>query len=624
MTLGPRPFDESLEDLYEEAPCGHLSVLPDGKIVRANRTLLSWTGYSAEELYEGKRFSALLTVPGALLYETHCTPLLRLRGSIGEIALDLLCRDGAPLPILLSAVARRDPSGAPILFRIVILQAPRRREYERELLLARTQAEETAELLRIQREAAERKMAEQERILEAMRQMADGDLTTPVSIEPESSLSSLARGLDRMRQGILSQLREMEEHNAEILRLNAELRHQIEQRSRLLVESMRSAMESHPISEMDDISTEVQPLLPRGTLLTKRYRVEAALGKGAMGTVYEVQRISDERRFAAKVLNVKPDYRMMARFAREAQLLARLQHPNLITIVDVDITTDQLAYLVMELVRGTSLAELHTRYGDCEFMRTVLLQIANALTTVHSAGIVHRDLKPANVLISLGADGTSVRAKLADFGISRLLDINQEASDGAPSAGVAVTVESPARSGPLEAALDHPVRVAAIAPVTAVSAINSFEVPLDVRTRRAADVPPVHASPVAPPARPPSAPEPAGRESHRSDTLTQAGMLVGTLYYMAPELGGGMHLAQLPSDIFSFGIMAYEVLAGAMPFDKPPLLLAKHGGELRFKPLDEMCPGLSPDLSRLLERCLAINPASRPTAVELSAALGKS
>lgn len=624
MTPGASPIDESLEELYEEAPCGYLSLLPDGEIIRVNRTLLSWTGYSAEELYAGKQFPALLTVPGALLYETHCAPLLRLRGSIGEIALDLLCRDGMPLPVLFSAVARRDPSGAPCSFRVVVLHAPKRREYERELLLARTQAEEAAELLSIQREVAERKVAEQDRILQAMRLMAAGDLETPVSIEPESLLSPLARGLDRMRQDILSQIREMEERNAEILRLNAELRHQIEQRSRLLVESMQSAMDKDRASAMDDTSGEVLPSLPSGTLLAKRYRVEAILGQGAMGTVYEVERISDGRRFAAKVLNVKPDYRAMARFAREAQLLARLQHPNLITIVDVDITTDRLAYLVMELVHGKSLAEMAARYGDRDFMLSVLPQIADALTMVHAEGIVHRDLKPANVLISVSADGTQATAKLADFGISRLLDIDQEAPDAAPPALVEVTVEPlAAPAGRLDAALDDPAPAAAVAAKTAVSAMSGFEATLNVRARRANSAIPVAAWRGAPPSLPPAAPDGANRQSRRADTLTQAGMLVGTLYYMAPELRGGAHLAQPPSDIFSFGIMAYEVLAGTMPFESPPLFLAKRGGELRFKPLDTMCRGLSPALSRLLERCLAIDPASRPTAVELSGALGK-
>jgi serine/threonine protein kinase len=377
-------------------------------------------------------------------------------------------------------------------------------------------------------------------------------------------------------------------------------------------------------SEMDDPFAEVLPILPSGTLLANRYRVEAILGQGAMGTVYEVERASDGRRFAAKVLNVKPDYRAMARFAREAQLLARLQHPNLISIVDVDITTDRLAYLIMELVHGKSLSELGARYGDREFMLPVLFQIADALTMVHSAGIVHRDLKPANVLISTSADGTEATAKLADFGISRLFDIEQEAPEAAPPARVEVIVE-PLTAGPgtLDAALADPARAAAVSAQTAVSARNGFEATLDVRTRRAGIARPVDALRGAPPARPPAAPDGENRRGRRSEKLTPAGAVVGTLFYMAPEVYRGAHLAQPPADIFSFGIMAYEVLAGTMPFDRPPLLLARHGGELQCKPLDTMCRGLSQVLSRLLERCLAIDPASRPTAVELSAALGE-
>src|SRR5262249_25370425 len=137
------------------------------EIVRVNRTFLSWTGYRAEELYAGRRLPTLLTVAGALLYETHCVPLLRMRGSVAELALDIRCRDGTTLPVLLGAVARPDPSGAPASFRIVVMHAPKRREYERELLLARREAEEAAEELRVQREAAERKVAEQEPLLQA-------------------------------------------------------------------------------------------------------------------------------------------------------------------------------------------------------------------------------------------------------------------------------------------------------------------------------------------------------------------------------------------------------------------------------------------------------------------------
>lgn len=152
MTDDPSVRDDSLEELYEEAPCGYLSTLPQGTIVRVNRTFLTWTGYAADELLAGKRFRELLTVAGAMFYETHCAPLLRLQGFVSEIAVDVVCRDGRSMPVLLSAVSKKDAAGAPRLLRSVVFHAPTRREYERELRLAREQAEETAEQLRVQAE----------------------------------------------------------------------------------------------------------------------------------------------------------------------------------------------------------------------------------------------------------------------------------------------------------------------------------------------------------------------------------------------------------------------------------------------------------------------------------------
>jgi PAS domain S-box-containing protein len=148
----PRVRDDDLEELYEDAPCGFLSTLLDGTIIRVNRTFLRLTGYAAAELLAGKRFVELLTIPGRLLYETHCAPLLRLQGFFGEVAIDLTCRDGGALPILLSSVVKRDANGAPCLLRSVQLHAPARREYEREILQARRAAEEAAEQLRVQAE----------------------------------------------------------------------------------------------------------------------------------------------------------------------------------------------------------------------------------------------------------------------------------------------------------------------------------------------------------------------------------------------------------------------------------------------------------------------------------------
>jgi PAS domain S-box-containing protein len=162
MSPAASKSEEDLEDLYEEAPGGYLSTRPEGHILRVNRTFLTLTGYDAETLLSGKKFTELLTASGAFFYETHCVPLLRLQGFVNEIALDLLCSDGRTLPVLFNAVAKRDATGAPILFRSVFLHSPTRREYERELRLARQKAEETADLLQVQSDmlAAARDAAE--------------------------------------------------------------------------------------------------------------------------------------------------------------------------------------------------------------------------------------------------------------------------------------------------------------------------------------------------------------------------------------------------------------------------------------------------------------------------------
>jgi PAS domain S-box-containing protein len=136
-------LDERAEDLYEEAPCGYLSTLPDGTIVRVNRRVVEWLGASRESLLSTK-IQALLTIGSRIYYETHYAPLLRMQGFVNEIAVDLVCRDGRILPVLLNARERRDRDGSPLFNRITLFDATDRRRYERELLLARRKAEQAA------------------------------------------------------------------------------------------------------------------------------------------------------------------------------------------------------------------------------------------------------------------------------------------------------------------------------------------------------------------------------------------------------------------------------------------------------------------------------------------------
>jgi PAS domain S-box-containing protein len=146
---GFRPADdalleESAEDLYEHAPCGYLSTLPDGTIVRANRTFVDWTGASREALLAGTRFQMLLTIGSRIYYETHYAPLLQMQGFANEIALDLARQDGRILPMVVNSRQKRDGDGTPLLNRITLFDSTDRRRYERELLLARRKAEQVA------------------------------------------------------------------------------------------------------------------------------------------------------------------------------------------------------------------------------------------------------------------------------------------------------------------------------------------------------------------------------------------------------------------------------------------------------------------------------------------------
>jgi PAS domain S-box-containing protein len=144
-------FQESAEDLYEQAPCGYLSALPDGTIVRVNQTLLAWTGHERAELLGRRTFQDLLTMAGRIYCETHWAPLLRLQGFASEVAFELLARDRSQIPVLVSAAQKRDERGEPLFNRITVFNATERRKYERELLLERRRAEradkEKADLL---------------------------------------------------------------------------------------------------------------------------------------------------------------------------------------------------------------------------------------------------------------------------------------------------------------------------------------------------------------------------------------------------------------------------------------------------------------------------------------------
>jgi serine/threonine protein kinase len=152
-------------------------------------------------------------------------------------------------------------------------------------------------------------------------------------------------------------------------------------------------------------------------LVTGRYRVERALGHGAMSTVDLAHDVELDREVALKRLaeNLARDDDLRARFRREARLAARLAHPNIVRIYDVGEDEDGRPFIAMEYVAGETLAEVLARRGALPAREVAELgvQACRALAAAHEAGLVHRDVKPQNLL--LRADGV---LKLSDFGVA--------------------------------------------------------------------------------------------------------------------------------------------------------------------------------------------------------------
>lgn len=128
------PWQESEADLYEDAPCGYLSALPDGLVVKANRTFLSWVGVERDALIGKARFQSLLSVPGRVFFESHFRPILLAEGRVDEVAFDLKLPAGRALPVLVTGVLGRDADGAPAVVRLTVFNATERRAYEQALL----------------------------------------------------------------------------------------------------------------------------------------------------------------------------------------------------------------------------------------------------------------------------------------------------------------------------------------------------------------------------------------------------------------------------------------------------------------------------------------------------------
>ena len=257
------------------------------------------------------------------------------------------------------------------------------------------------------------------------------------------------------------------------------------------------------------------------------YAIVAPLGAGGMGEVYRGRDMKLDREVAIKILPgaLAQDPERLARFEREAKVLASLNHPNIAQIYGVEESSGVRA-LVMELVPGQTLAEAEKTPLPLETALNYARQIAEALEAAHEKGIVHRDLKPANVMITPAGV-----VKVLDFGLAAM----------------------PSRDG-------------------------------------------------------------AGADPQNSPTFTmaatQAGLIMGTAGYMAPEQAAGKPVDKR-ADIWAFGVVLYEMLTGERLFDGETVshtLADVLRAPIDFEKLAKETP---PSIRNLVERCLDRNVKNR-------------
>ncbi|MDP2052938.1 MAG: protein kinase, partial [Acidobacteriota bacterium] len=187
------------------------------------------------------------------------------------------------------------------------------------------------------------------------------------------------------------------------------------------------------------------PAIGVGALVDNKYRVDAMVGQGGMGAVFRAWDVRLERSVAIKVVRgdllADPDSR--ERFRRESQIVARLQHPSVVTVFDYGTLADGAAFLVMEFVPGEDLRQLLKRERRLTPARAaeLLAGIAGGVDSAHKAGIFHRDLKPENILLPESGTGP----KVVDFGVAKL---NTGADAGGTLTGAGTIVGTPAYMAP--------------------------------------------------------------------------------------------------------------------------------------------------------------------------------
>ncbi|HET6862917.1 MAG TPA: protein kinase [Pyrinomonadaceae bacterium] len=344
-----------------------------------------------------------------------------------------------------------------------------------------------------------------------------------------------------------------------------------------------------------------------GQTLDDKYRLEQLLGQGGMGAVYLATHLGTDRYVALKLIAPRfmRNAEFVERFKREARAAGRLRHPNVVDVTDFGfsrVKEGQVAYLVMEYLDGCTLGDIlsEENHLPLEWVVDILEQVCSAVHEAHQLGIIHRDLKPDNIWLEPNRLG-SYRVKVLDFGIAKLGESAPATSEDDPVSTIIDDVSrivslSDAAEGDEEVALeaktllnpsesDHQNQHRQVnTERAALGTALKKESTADAESTKLFSAGTVTEKPRAltqefASAHPEDADgtllfeqgthsnrQTAGASTHvEGAALTRVGAIMGTPLYMSPEQCGGGQV-DIRSDIYSLGVIAYQMLAGEPPF----------------------------------------------------------
>jgi serine/threonine protein kinase len=360
-----------------------------------------------------------------------------------------------------------------------------------------------------------------------------------------------------------------------------------------------------------------------GEVLDEKYRLEHLLGKGGMGAVYLATHLGTERYVALKLISPQfmRNNEFVERFKREARAAGRLRHPNVVDVTDfgfANVKAGKVAYLVMEYLDGCTLGDVlaEEKRLPLEWVADILDQVCSAVHEAHQQGIVHRDLKPDNIWLEPNRLG-GYRVKVLDFGIAKLGEAVPPVADDDPAATI-IDDSVPAVTnletdtllrGPGEEAHTKALKAKANGEGYATLLQDSLTNPLLQHADHPADDDGTllfekgttggvrHTQHIT--------------NVEQTSALTRVGAIMGTPLYMSPEQCGGGYV-DTRSDIYSIGVITYQMLAGEPPFGGNTSAVMRAHREQKPQDLRERANKIPKRVAGVVMSALSKSPAERP------------